>query len=158
MLRTALFIVLSFAAFGQELSGDQAIKKVYHILSGEEKSIPKAAAADSLLRQGAWEALAYLDMEQTFNPQEEDLQEAVPDYYRFSAEGLLFKLIDPNDYNQYGHQGKLQYKWEGAEILILSGDGKTIKDRWQLLYLDANYLALQMGGLRVFFTHTPIQE
>lgn len=158
MLRTALFILLSFAAFGQELSGDQAITKVYNILSGAEKAVPEADLCDSLLRLGAWEALAYLDVEQTFNPQEEDLHEAVPDYYRFSVEGLLFKLIDPNDYNQYGHQGKLKYKWEGAEILILSVDGKTIKDRWQLLYLDANYLALQMGGLRVFFTHTPIQD
>lgn len=158
MLRIAIFILIGLSAFGQEMTGDEAIAKVYRVLSLQEKSIPQEAKRDTLLRGGPWEALAYIDASRTFQPTEEDLNEAVPDYYRFSAQGLLFKLIHPEDHNQYGYEGQLQYRWEGKTLVVLSKDGKTVKDRWELLYLDANYLALKMGDLRVFFTHTRPQE
>ena len=46
----------------------------------------------------------------------------------------------------------------GEEFDEKAPDGREVKDRWQLLYLDENYLALKMDALRVFFAHTASQE
>ncbi|WP_421751961.1 hypothetical protein [Croceimicrobium sp.] len=158
MFRILLFIALSISLQAQEMTGEQAISKVFKVLNGEEVKIPEVGKREALLQSGAWEALAYLDVRLTFQASEEDLQEAVPDYYRFKAEDLIFKLINPEDHNQYGYVGKLKYRWEKDTLVVLSADGREVKDRWQLLYLDENYLALKMDALRVFFAHTVVQE
>lgn len=155
MLRILAFILIGLSLSAQSDDGSEAIAKVFRVLSLAEKSIPPAEQRDSLLQNDAWEALAYIDASARFKPTEEDLREAVPDYYHFTAgRGLYFKLINPENYNEYGHEGKLSYRWDAQSLLVLSLDGRTVKDRWELLYLDSNYMALKMGDLRVFFTHT----
>lgn len=139
-----------------QVDPEQAIAKVFRVLAGEETNFP--AKADSLLQNGAWEALAYIDLAAKLKPQKEDLQEAVPDYYRFKGKELIFKLIDPKDHNQYGFQGKLEYRWQKQFVLVINPKNGTERDRWKVLYLDGEYLALEMGDLRVFFAHTPPQE
>lgn len=148
--------LISTVAFAQDTDGTKAIAKVFKVLSGAEKAIP--LAKDSLLQAGAWEALAYLDVSRQLQSTPADLQEAVPDYYRFKNGGVLFRLIDQEDSNQYGYEGKLSYRWEGDYLVIHSISGLQEKDRWQLLYVDKQYLALRMGDLRVFFTHAKAQE
>lgn len=156
-----IFVLLLMAGglLAQETTGEDAITKVFKVLSGAEKTIPGLDLRDSLLLNGAWESLAYIDAAASFQPSREDLQEAVPDYYNFlSGGGFIFKLINPQNHNEYGYEGQLKYRWEGEDLVVLSADGLQVKDRWQLLYLDHSYLALRMGDLRVFFTHTPNQE
>ncbi len=155
MLRTALLIaslLYTNLLLGQEPDPNEAIAKVFRVLSGEEANIP--LQKDSLIQVGAWEALAYLDQKQAFQLSKEDLQEAVPDYYRFKAKRLIFKLIDPKNHNQFGVQGELAYDWEKRFLVVKDPKNGRERDRWKLLYLDAEYLALEMGELRVFFTHT----
>ncbi len=108
------------------------------------------------LNLGAWEALSYLDAKKA-EYAEEDLLEAVPDYYHFLDSTVIVKLVNPNDYNDYGLQLELKYKILAKELILYDKKGKE-KDRWTFLYLDQNYLAMDMGGLRVFFTKTPVQE
>ena len=158
MKHLLLFILISCSLSAQDSTAEAAINKVYRVLSGEESRVPAAADRISLLQIAAWEALAYIDRARVLKPSREDLREAVPDYYHFKKDRVIFKLIDQKDYNLYGFEGSLPYRWEGEYVVILSADGKEEKDRWKLLYLDTNYMALQMGHLSVFFTHSPKQE
>lgn len=158
MIRTLIILLLSCSLSAQETTGEEAINKVFKVLSGAEKEIPAPEKREELLKHGAWEALAYIDRSKAMQLSREDLQEAVPDYYRFKDQKVIFKLIDQKNYNQYGYEGVLPYHWQGKQIVILSKDGKAEKDRWDLLYLDAHYLALRMGEISVFFTHTKAQE
>ncbi len=127
-------------------------KMVLDILSQKEK----VEIEFENLQPGAWEALSYVE-DNGGEFVEEDLLEAVPDYYNFSDSTVIIKLVNPNDYNDYGIQLNLKYKVLGNELVLYDKKGKE-KDRWQFLYLDTNYLALDMGGLRVFFTKSPPQE
>lgn len=127
-------------------------KKVLDILSKKEVVMMEF----DKLKLGAWEALSYLEEKQG-QFVEEDLLEAVPDYYNFSDSTVVIKLVNPNDYNDYGIQLELKYEIKGKELILFDKKGKE-KDRWTFLYLDKNYLALDMGQLRVFFTKTQLQE
>ncbi len=151
-----LLLLLSFAVHAQELTAEQAITKVFKVLSGQETSLPENKA--DLIQNGAWEALAYLDQNQSFELSEGDLQEAVPDYYRFKNKELIFKLINQKNHNEFGIEGRLNYRWDKDYILVLDSKSGVERDRWRLLYVDSLYLALEMGELRVFFTHTPALE
>lgn len=153
----ALFLsTLPIHLRAQPVSAEEAITKVFKVLSGEERAVPDAK--QDLLQKGAWEALAYLDQNNSFELSEESLQEAVPDYYRFKEKEMLFRLINPKDHNQFGIEGSLNYKWEKDWLVLLDRKTGLERDRWRLLYLDDQYLALEMGELRVFFTHTPPLE
>lgn len=152
-----LTLILSFLALSlqaQDPSGEEAIAKVFAVLSGAETKLPSLEERNPLLQKGAWEALAYIDRSRVLMPSAEDLMEAVPDYYHFKKDYFLFKLINPKNHNEYGFEGQLKYRWEKRDLVVLSRDGKEEKDRWTLLYLDENYLALKMGDLYVFFTKT----
>lgn len=145
-----LLAICPQSSFGQ--GSQEATKKVLDILSKKEVAIMEF----DKLKLGAWEALSYLE-ERQVQFVEEDLLEAVPDYYNFSDSTVIIKLVNPNDYNDYGIQLELRYEIKGKELILFDKKGKE-KDRWTFLYLDNNYLALDMGQLRVFFTKTPIQE
>ncbi|HBF21201.1 MAG TPA: hypothetical protein DDW81_13955, partial [Cryomorphaceae bacterium] len=82
---------------------------------------------------------------------------AVADYYNYQEDEVIIKLINPQDYNSYGMEVNVKYLLNKHNIELLTAQG-AVKDSWQLLYLDHNYLALDMGDIRVFFTHTPAQE
>lgn len=158
MRYTFLFLLIAQAIWAQEPSGEQAIQKVFKVLSGAEEAIPALEDRNKLLQTGAWEALAYIDRERVLAPTPSDLNEAVPDYYHFTEKGLIFKLIDPKDHNHYGFEGRLSYRWEKNYLVLISEDSGQEKDRWKLLYLDDNYLALRIDNLSVFLTQTRAQE
>lgn len=152
-----LILLFSLGFYGlsaqSDIKAEDALQKVFNVLSGEEKSNCQAQC-DSLLNIGAWEALAYLDLASSFSLSIEDLKEAVPDYYQFKEGKLYFKLINPENHNEYGYAGQLQYNWDAQSLTVLNPKTGAIKDKWKVLYLDENYLALQMDDLRVFLSHT----
>ncbi len=150
------FFPMVLSAQGLETEGQKALQKVLEVLTLEEPQLPDSAEVKTHLMNGAWESLSYLN-EGGGDYQTDDLLEAVPDYYHFREGKVIIKLIDPNDYNQYGMEATVNYSLRNDEILLIKPGGE-IKDRWQLLYLDGHYMALDMGDLRVFFTHTPAQE
>lgn len=137
---------------------EEAIETVFKILSKQESQVPAAQQITELLQKGAWEALAYVNAAVTDSLTKADLQEAVPDYYRFYNNQLLLKLINQEDYNAYGTEASVPYAVKVQTIEILDPDTGTAKDKWQILYLDQFYLALDYGDLRVFFVQTPVQE
>jgi hypothetical protein len=150
-----LIIVLCAGSLnGQTATADseKALQKVFEVLSGKEKS-NCSSYCDSLINIGAWESLAYVDLNAAFNLSLEDIDEAVPDYYQFKEGQLFFKLINPENHNEYGYVGKLQYTWQAQSIKVIDPKSQEVKDKWEVLYLDSNYLALQMDDLRVFLTH-----
>ena len=151
---TLLFLFTCSLLAGQSTSVDseKAIQKVFEVLSTKEKG-DCGINCDSLLNVGAWESLAYVDLNASFNLSIEDLMEAVPDYYQFKDGQLYFKLINPENSNDYVYEGQLNYKWEAQSIKLIDPKTSSIKDKWEVLYLDSNYLALQMDNLRVFLTH-----
>jgi hypothetical protein len=154
-------ILLSFTwpALGQDssLSADEAIAKVYAVLTGSEKSIPSDHQnIEKLLSRAPWEALAYLPV--GIEPDTNDLQQAVPDYYRFRDGTLLLRLIDPKNQNQFGMSTEVGYKLKDQDIVIIDPSTGGEADRWQIIYLDKNYLALDMLEFRIFFTRTAPQE
>lgn len=159
-MRSTLLIIL--ALFGSAFSwaqegpsGPEAVAKVLRVLKGEEQS---AQVRLKFLKRGAWEALAYLATDSVAQADEGDLAQAVPDYYRFREEQVLLKLIDQENSNRYGLELNLPYQVEVDQIIVYDDQGKKEKARWQILYLDDNYLALNMDGLRLFFSRTAPQE
>jgi len=110
-------------------------------------------ADSSYLVAGAWEALAYLE-----DTSSENLYQAVPDYYSFKNDQLLLKLINPQNKNEYGVEIEVRYELVNNTLLLFDKETGEVKSSWKLLYLDNNYLAMEMDGLFVFFTHTPLQE
>lgn len=158
MVRIILIGILVCSGLGiqaQEISGQEALQKVYNVLT--QKGDVEIKNPKFFLEQGAWEALSYLQKKDstTIN----DLEEAVPDYYRFKSNNtLLLKLINPKNHNEYGTRITVGYRVDDNIIQLLDIKDLTVKDQWTILYLDDNYMALEMGELRVFFTHTPVQE
>jgi hypothetical protein len=142
----------------EPVSPKEAIQKVFNVLSKKEGFVPDSAALVTGLQNGAWEALAYLNAATKDSLSKADLQEAVPDYYRFYSQELLLKLINQKDYNSFGQELKVPYRLIGNEIILLNPQDGSIKDRWTILYLDSFYLALDYGDLRVFFVQTATQE
>tara|TARA_R110000850_G_scaffold136812_2_gene257988 strand:- start:1105 stop:1569 length:465 start_codon:yes stop_codon:yes gene_type:complete len=152
-LFTALVPTISF---GQEVTDpDKVIREVYEVLAGRRDYNRQELLKN--LQRGAWEALSYVTDSDSIVM--EDLSEAVPDYYRFREKEAIVKLINPSNYNEYGLEATIPYKVTAeGEIELIDTKTGGVKEKWKIIYLDANYLALDMGELRVFFTHTPVQE
>lgn len=161
-LYKSLFVVITFFSGGiltaQEKtpSPEEAIEKVFKVLSGQESTIDPEPT--KRLTTAAWEALAYLPVEGLDTITTFSLQQAVPDYYNFQKDELILKLIDPNDYNRYGQELKVVYSLVSPTINLYDSKTNAVKDKWEILYLDEYYLALDMGDLRIFFTRTAAQE
>lgn len=151
----ACIILIALRAPAQEEpDADQVIKQVYEFLTQPPQPV---AEASSLIQPSAWEALAYLQSGD--NPALADLQQAVPDYYNFTDSTLVLKLINPEDNNEYGVEIQTPYRIaDNSRILLLDAKDGSVRDEWLIIGLDENYLALDMGEIKVFFTHTPAQE
>lgn len=148
-------IIFHVGLWAQPQEGEQALLQVLEILAGKKET--PLVERKTPLKKGAWEALSYLEEKAGVDYTTEDLLEAVPDYYNFRENNVLIKLINPQNYNEYGLELELPYRVEEKTISLFDKEGK-VKDSWIVLYLDDNYMALDMGELRVFFTHTPAQE
>ncbi len=152
LLIPGILFLFCFHASAQA-SAEEALQKVYTTLTLQTPQIHGDTAA--LLQRGAWEALSY--MEPASAQSVDDLQEAVPDYYHFYPKSVRIKLINPKNSNEYGIDVEVNYRISKSAQIQLLKEG-NIQQQWQLLYLDQNYMALEMGDIRVFFTHTPPQE
>jgi len=148
-----IFLVLVIPAHAQ-ISAEEAFKKVFDVLT--EKEIKLEGDLLPKLTSRAWESLSYINEAESYQP--EDLQEAVPDYYHFTKDKVIIRLINQGNYNEYGVELELAYRLKEGYIEILDMKTGEMKDKWRLMYLDDNYMALDMGDLRVFFTHTANQE
>lgn len=142
-------------ATAQSPDPEEVIREVYEVLAGMRNV--DTANIPGRLEHGAWEALSYIEEADTLLV--ESLNEAVPDYYRFREGVVILKLINPENYNEYGMEATLKYRLHNETVIqLLDGKSGMVKEEWEIIYLDKNYLALDMGDLRVFFTHTPVQE
>jgi hypothetical protein len=153
-LLCALQIALPSAyAQSKEMEPNEALQKVFEVLSAKKQDPKDSISCDLLLNNGAWESLAYIDMNISFNLTLEDVKEAVPDYYQFKKGKLYFKLINPTNHNEYGYSGSVQYKQDGSAVRLFDPKSELQMDKWEIRYVDENYLALDMDNLRVFFSH-----
>lgn len=153
-LFSSVLWVFGTKAQGEPMQSEDAIQKVFEVLSGKQNNI--AEDVSTKLKSEPWESLAYLDFSKdslTLG----DLREAVPDYYYFDGDRLNLKLRDPNDYNAFGVEIEVKYVIEGSQIKVYELESGILKDEWEILYLDAYYLALAMDYIRVFFTHTKLK-
>lgn len=127
------------------------MKQVFQFLTQESQPIDNAW---NLIKPSAWEALAYL--EPSDETKVEDLQQAVPDYYNFNDSTVFIKLINPENFDEYGVELEIQYRIvQDSKVQVLDPKSGAVRDEWLIIGLDRNYLALDMGDVLVFFTHTP---
>ncbi len=153
---TLFIVLLPLGLIAQEEEGEKALQRVLEVLTLKDPQLPELSEIAPALQKGAWEALSYIN-EGADEYATDDLLEAVPDYYNFREGNVIIKLIDPKDYNQYGIEVTVIYRVSKGNVELLTPNGE-LKNSWTLLYLDGHYMALDMGDLRVFFTHTPVQE
>lgn len=132
---------------------EEVQQQVYEFLT-QPPAIPDNAS--QLLVNAAWEALAYLDLSLDHTPA--DLQEAVPDYYNFQDSIVYIRLVDP------ANPGESEFRYQaiytladGLISLVKTQDAKAVSE-WRIIAIDQHYLALDMGDVRVFFTHTSERE
>lgn len=128
-------------------SQSQAQKKVLAILVGQESRVPQDAAAQ--LRRTGWEALAYLEAPVP-EGQDTTLQQAVGDRYYFGKDSLQVNLKQRR--RAKAEEFEVPYRVSNSRIVIAEESGGQESSLWKILYLDAHYLALDMDGLRIFFT------
>lgn len=150
-----LFILSGSLIRAQTTEGEKALQKVLDVLTLSAPEISENPVED--IQKGAWEALSYMEELKDSTYTADDLLEAVPDYYHFEEKQVFIKLINPENYNEYGVEAKVPYLMNNENIELYNTKGEK-KDSWKILYLDSYYLALDMGDVRVFFTHTPPQE
>lgn len=145
----SLCIVACFFMLGWQLSAqptsEEPAKLVLELLAADSTQWPENAKA--LLSEQSWESLAYWD---PGTPRKiEQLFEAVPDVYRFEQDAFRVRFFQAPKGREL-IQGKYRLEDE-TWIVFTDGSGGRELDRWKLLYLDRNYLAVDMDGLRVFF-------
>lgn len=149
-----LLVLLSATAIAQNDAAQEGKEHMFNVLMSD---IPEKLDEVILhLEKGPWEALAYIEEDgaQTV----EDLREAVPDYYHFTQGLLDVKLRNPDDADDYSTEMKLAYTLGNDYKIMLRKPGSVRSNlSWQILYLDKNYLALDMGEVRIFFIHTPLK-
>jgi len=133
--------LIPFQSIAQEL---QPIDRVLKVLSSPATQLPKNAI--SILEGHSWEAIAYWDP--GTEAIGENLFESVPDVYYFNS-GTFKIFLQTQGGNPQRING--QYTLFGSEIQIFKKEEKEIIDRWHILYLSSEYLALDLGDMHVFF-------
>lgn len=143
----ALLLLLVLA--GTPLCGqsqEEARQQVRRILTRPVAELPLEEKA---LEKGIWEALAYLAIDSSQHPADTVLREAVGDQYQFGKDTLQVRLVERDD-NGYQHFA-VPYRREGRHLILPPSPRFQAAQKWEIRYLKAPYLALDMDGLRVFF-------
>ena len=113
------------------------------------------------LESGPWEALAYLDPGSLSDSNavrktaDELLQEAVPDVYHFSNGLLRLEPFSGTPSPPAAAPIEVFYALQDRILVLTGTQNGPERDRWTIHYLDAHYLVLDMGDLRLFLTHLP---
>jgi hypothetical protein len=144
----AIGLLLSMSTLAQELNPDSVVFKVLDALTAEPLALPNNL--DELLIGPEWEALAYWEIGQP--KQLEYLNEAVGDIYQFQPTSFVIKLIDPNNPRTYLQAITGQFARKERRIVLTSSSGKELN--LDIIFIDKNYLVLEMDGLRLFFTQS----
>ncbi len=149
----ALFIFLFGLtdALGQNTNSDTVIAQVYRALTLKEPAVDQVSTR--LLESSEWEALAYLDMTQPQYDQN-SMQEAVGDVYKFSEKRFIIKMIDQSNPSQFGLTVNGDYSIYGNTLHLTKPGAPSFNEYWKVIILDENYMVLDIDGLRIFFTHT----
>lgn len=146
---TAIVILaygINSSAYCQELEPNDVVKQVFNALTGEPTQLPPKT--DALLIGPEWEALAYWDM--STPKQLESMQEAVGDVYQFQPKSFAIKLIDPNNPRAYLSTISGSYSRTKEALSLVSQKGNVLN--MSIIFIDENYLVLEIDGLRMFFT------
>ncbi len=145
-LLISLFISLNASA--QALNPDSVVYQVFDALTAEPMPLPNNV--DELLIGPEWEALAYWEIGQP--KQLEYLNEAVGDVYQFQPTSFVIKLVDPNNPRSYltSVTGSLKRNGRNLELIAANGNQLAIT----IIFVDANYLVLELDGLRLFFSQS----
>jgi ribonucleoside-diphosphate reductase alpha chain len=77
-------------------------------------------------------------------------QEAVGDVYQFQAKSFAIKLVDPNNPQTYLSTITGSYSRTNGKLSLVSQKGKVLN--LTLIFIDENYLVLEIDALRMFFT------
>ena len=155
LIGITVFFVTALWGFGQDIAAEQGRKYMYEALTKDKPAYLENVKQN--LERGPWEALAYLEKGSASS--QEDLQEAVADYYHYSKGVLDVRLRNPGDFQSYNTKMELAYNVGNGYSIALRKPGSARAElTWQILYLDENYLALDMGDVRVFFIHTQKQD
>lgn len=107
------------------------------------------------LEAHSWESLAYWDS--GAKADRSQLSEAVPDVYRFRDGAFYLTLFAKEERDKRRISGGYQLK--GDRLFFYSKSNRILLDSWTIHYLNADYLAVDMDGLRVFFVapdHEPL--
>lgn len=146
LLLTGLLIVLSQSVFAQK---DTVVAHVFKVLTTDNGDIKQPVL--NHLSGIHWEALAYWDVN---SPKELDqMFEAVGDIYYFEKDGtFLLQMIDPQKPTQFGLEISGTFTVEGNRMRLTSKAGKI--QEWHIIWLDNNYLILEIDGLRIFYSKT----
>lgn len=150
----SILSIITLACYSQSETAIKAREHMFSVLTIAEGVFIEDLKIN--IERSPWEALAYMEEGQMLSI--DDLQEAVPDYYYFKNNLLQLKLIDPQNAGEFGTELSVAYDLGSGDVIsLINPNSYQVKDSWKILYLDKNYLALDMGDVRVFFIHTIIK-
>jgi hypothetical protein len=144
----AIFMLLGLSIHAQQHNPDSVVFQVLDALTADP--VPLPANIDDLLIGPEWEALAYWEIGQP--KQLESLNEAVGDIYQFQPTSFVIKLVDPGNPRSYLQAITGKFKRTERRIVLTSANGKELV--LDVMFVDGNYLVVEMDGLRLFFTQS----
>lgn len=140
-----LLTIASLTSFAQ----DSIVQLVFNAITVEAPKVEKPAK--ELLVNHQWEALAYWDVKT--DKKLDQMFEAVGDVYTFKPDNSFeLNLIDPNDGAKFGLKIKGSYIINNNSIELISSKNKKLI--WTMVWLDKNYLILEIDGMRIFYTQS----
>ncbi len=145
-----VFWLLSWGTKAQTQNSDSVLQLVYKTLTLPADSSLKVKSDH--LESTDWEALAYIDISGLYD--ESKMQEAVGDVYRFKEGRFAIKMVDQKDPSKFGLLVNGDFKIESNVLVLSKKENPDFKIELTVIYLDENYLVIDMDSLRIFLTHT----
>lgn len=145
-----LFCFLSHGSIAQNHNPDSVLQLVYKTLTLPEE--PSLKILPNHLEAADWEALAYLDIMGPYD--ESKMQEAVGDVYRFKEGRFAIKMVDQKDPSKFGLLVNGEYKIVKNTLILSKENSPSFSMEIGVIYLDENYLVIDIDSLRIFLTHT----
>ena len=147
-----LIIMISLVLAGtnisvaQSMHPDSVINTVFRALTSDQTNIPQDV--NSFLIGPEWEALAYWEM--NTEKKLENMFEAVGDIYQFQPTSFAIKLRNPQNPKEFMSAITGSYHIEKNLLILKSQSGNYME--MAIIYLDKNYLVLELEAMRIFFT------
>ena len=76
--------------------------------------------------------------------------EAVGDIYQFQPSSFVIKLRNPENPREFLSAITGSYRLEKNKLILKAQSGNYME--MLIIYLDENYLVLELEGMRIFFT------